>query len=94
MALHFEPHTEDWFRSMASFRPDHATHTKRIIEAAGRTDVCGVCGDHPAQDFEIVGIDIPSDAPATIRLCDDCRKIRSSTQGETFKPWTARSHDA
>jgi hypothetical protein len=86
MPLYPTPHSEEWFRALNAFNPQQAAATRRIIELAGRTDACSICGDHPANDYKLVGKYFPSDAVATIRLCDDCRSIRKASYGEEFEP--------
>jgi hypothetical protein len=49
-----------------------------ILKAAGRKDVCSVCGDDPAFDYKLVAPKPHTNAVATMRLCDDCRMIREA----------------
>lgn len=57
---------------------------RSILEAGGREDVCGVCGEFPAEDLKIVGPDPP--LLASIRLCKRCQAVRASYVGESFGP--------
>lgn len=84
MDVYPKPHSKEWFAALQAFNPVQAAHTRTILEAAGREDVCSVCGDSPAEELKIVG----SDAPplASIRLCKDCRTMRASLQGESYEP--------
>lgn len=84
MNFYPKPHSEEWFTALEAFNPAQASHTRTIVEAAGREDVCSVCGDFPAEELKIVGADAPP--LASIRLCHDCRTIRSSMQGESYEP--------
>lgn len=60
--------------------------TKKIIDLAGNAEVCSVCGDYTAADYKVVGVMFALGTDATIRLCDDCRDIRTETQEESFAP--------
>lgn len=71
-----QPHSDEWFEALNKINPQQAAHTKQIISVAGSADVCGICGDNPARDYEVVG------APLAARWCDDCVKI----QGAKVKP--------
>lgn len=84
MALYPPPHSEEWFDALSRFNPTQAAHTRRIVALAGRDDICGVCGDDPADDYQIVMATIPAHAVATLRLCEDCHQIRSNN-GERFE---------
>jgi hypothetical protein len=84
MAIYLKPHTPDWFRALSAFDEVQAAATQRIIESAGRDDVCSICGDHPAADYKLIGEKLSSKAVATIRLCDDCRVIRAEMYEETY----------
>lgn len=77
------PHSPKWFEALRKFNRQQADHTAKILELAGRSDVCGICGDDPASDYEIQLIAPPAGAVTTLRLCDDCHEIRAQT-GERF----------
>ncbi len=76
MPHHLTPHTREWFAALEGFNPQQARHTRAILTAAGRDDVCSVCGDDPAVDYQIIFPTPQPQSVATIRLCDDCRLIR------------------
>ena len=57
-----------------------------VIRRAGRQEVCSVCGDHPADDFEVTDPDLPADAVATFMLCSVCVVIRREIFGEQLGP--------
>jgi hypothetical protein len=84
MDFYPKPHSAEWFKALQTFNPVQAVHTRSVLEAAGREDVCSVCGDFPAEDLKIIGRAAPP--LASIRLCRDCRKMRSSFQGESYEP--------
>lgn len=78
------PHTEEWFNAVKSINPAQAAMAKQIIGLAGKAEVCSVCCDEPASDYKINGLQFSPTIGATIRLCDDCRMIRSTTEGESY----------
>jgi hypothetical protein len=82
------PHSEKWFEVLRRASPEQAGHTEQIILLAGKTEVCSVCGDTPASDYEVAGVFFQKDTPATIRLCADCRDMRARLQGEKVIPIT------
>jgi hypothetical protein len=86
MPLFPRPHTPEWFTALEAFDARQAQHTRQIIGMAKSADVCGICGDDPASDYKATMANIPDKAVATIRLCDDCLKIRSAA-GESFAPF-------
>lgn len=78
MAKRLIPHTDEWFAWLKSRSPKQAALTRSIVTAAGKSEVCSVCGDEDAPVYCST-----SDPSATIRLCDDCRRIRAAN-GETY----------
>lgn len=85
LPLHLTPHTDEWFTAMEQWDPPKAMMTRKVIEMAGRSDVCSVCGDDPASDYYLAGEHRPTAGPDTLRLCDDCVLIRRAS-GEPFLP--------
>ena len=83
---YFTPHTPEWFKALEALNPMQAEMIKTIIELAGKSEVCCVCGDYPAADYKVVGVTFGPSTEATIRLCNDCRDIRRETQGESYEP--------
>jgi len=67
---HLTPHTHEWFKALESVNPTQAAMSAMLIELAGRTDICSVCGDDPAKDYKIVGVKLGGNVDATIRLCE------------------------
>jgi hypothetical protein len=86
MALYFTPHSDDWFNALDAFNAMQAAHTRQILKLAGSDDVCSVCGDDPAKDYQLPGAGMPAKAVATLRLCDDFVGIRRAG-GEAFVPF-------
>ncbi len=86
MAKYFTPHSNEWFVALAKINPQQVALTKQVIELAGTAEVCSVCGDNPAHDYEVANAKFDQHTIATIRLCDDCRSIRQETQGEKYLP--------
>jgi hypothetical protein len=84
MTCRLRPHSSQWFEALMQFNLDQALHTMQIIRTAGREDICSVCGDEPAKDYEIVGEEFDPAAVITIRLCDDCLEISKSMHGTRF----------
>lgn len=70
------PHTPEWFESLRTWNPMQAAQAEASIQVAGSADVCTVCADDPALDYELVSI--VRVGPGTIRLCDFCFKRRSA----------------
>jgi hypothetical protein len=79
------PHSHEWFKALARINKQQAAQTRQIVSLAGRVDVCGVCGDDPAKDYEILGVTFAPGVPATIRLCEDCKTIRERQYDEKFR---------
>lgn len=77
------PHTPEWFAALEIWDPPTAAMSRIAVESVGSLDVCSVCGDEPASDFRLVLRQRPANGPDTLRLCDDCLKIRSQN-GESF----------
>jgi hypothetical protein len=69
------PHTPEWFASLREWDPKQAAMTEAAIQTTGSSDVCSVCADDPARDYALVSM--PAAGPGTLRLCDDCFRIRS-----------------
>lgn len=77
------PHTPEWFASLREWNPKQAAMTEAAIRATGSSDVCSVCADEPVRDYAFVSV--PAAGPGTLRLCDDCFRIRSID--EPMKPF-------
>ncbi len=77
------PHTPEWLASLREWNPKQAAMTEAAIEATGSLDVCSICADDPARDYAFVST--PAAGPGTLRLCDDCFRIRSID--EPMKPF-------
>lgn len=58
------------------------------LSLAGRDDVCSICGDDPATDYKLASDQMTPGIIATLRLCDDCLRIRRSMYSENFVPFT------
>jgi Permuted papain-like amidase enzyme, YaeF/YiiX, C92 family len=71
------PHTPEWFEALAIWNPVQAAHTRRVIESSGTPNVCSVCGDDPARDYRLEESHRSPAGVDTLRLCDDCVRIRS-----------------
>jgi hypothetical protein len=65
--------------------PEKALHTGAIIQAAGREDVCSICGYGPAADYILVEPAPEDDQVSSLRLCEECLGFRAK-DGEMFRP--------
>ena len=86
MIHRLKPHSPEWFTALKRFDSRQAEQTAQMIKMAGSAEVCSVCGDDPARDYEIVKPAPVDGSVATIRLCSDCVEIRSDG-GEGFVPF-------
>lgn len=86
-AASLRPHTEEWFAVLSRQNPQQASVVRTVLEAVGSTEVCTFCGDDPAPDYRLIEAGAP-DSVMTVKLCDDCRRIRKDHHGETFVPLT------
>ena len=82
MTKFVEPHSDEWFIALDRINPQQADHTRTIIQLSGAKNVCSVCGDSPAQDYQIENAPMQDKSFATIRLCQDCLTMRKSMHGE------------
>jgi hypothetical protein len=85
-----DPHTSDWFELMDKWDPIKSRQTRYIVQQKGTTQVCGICGDTPAQDYRLAPEQRPKGGIDTYRLCDDCLDIRSGLHGEHYASLTKR----
>ena len=83
---HLIPHTTEWFKALEAVDRRQADTTRQIIQMAGGSDVCSICGDSPAKDYRIIGVKFQANIDATMRLCDECRELRHNMHGESFAP--------
>jgi hypothetical protein len=79
MTAHLKAHSPEWFKALEKINPMQADQTRQILSLVGRDDVCSVCGDDPAPEYETVGENVPR-----LRLCEDCRHLRVSMYGQKF----------
>lgn len=79
------PHTEEWFAILSRQNPQQASMARTVLKVVGSSEVCTFCGDDPAPDYRLIEAGAP-DSVMTVKLCDDCRKIRRDQHGETFVP--------
>lgn len=88
MSSYLKPHSPEWFAALRRANPIQAEQTKQILSLAGRDDVCSICGDDLAKDYKLASDQMTPNYIATLRLCDDCLKIRRNMYGENFVPFT------
>jgi hypothetical protein len=78
------PHSPEWFEAMQLWDPVKAAQTRYIVDDAGHTEVCSICGDDPAKDHRLEKPFRPAGGPDTLKLCEDCVEIRRD-MGEPFE---------
>jgi hypothetical protein len=83
---HLSPHSKEWFAALAKLDPQQAAATKKFVKSARGEDVCSLCGDRPASDYEVADKWFDADTPVTFRLCEDCLSIRATNEGERLVP--------
>ncbi|MFC4237717.1 hypothetical protein ACFOY8_21115 [Thalassospira xianhensis] len=81
-----EPHSTDWFELMDKWDPVTAQQIRYVVQQVSTTEVCGICGDTPAEDYRLAPEQRPKGGIDTYRLCDDCLDIRSRLHGENYAP--------
>lgn len=84
MKTYLKPHSPEWFDALDKSNPKQAAQTRQILCAAGRDDVCSVCGDQPALDYTLVSEQAAASDVSTLKLCADCLVIRRDVHGENF----------
>jgi hypothetical protein len=89
---HLNPHSKEWFVALGKLDPQQATATKKIVKAAHAEDVCSLCGDRPASDYEVADKWFDPETPVTLRLCEDCMSTRATTEGERLVPLSSASY--
>lgn len=72
MARLLKPHTEEWFIAMERVNPTQAKVTRMIVETAGTSEVCSLCGIPADSDFEKPDKTFLDGSPMTFRLCRFC----------------------
>ncbi len=93
MPHYHKPHTDGWFAALQKANPQQAAHTLQIIKLAGSKEVCSVCGDKPASDYEILKMSFYPGVVATIRLCDDCHDLRKAGMQEDYKKLESKTYE-
>lgn len=83
-AVLLTPHTAEWFAALAVWNPQQAAHTRSILQQSGSDAVCSVCGDDPVRDYRLVGPGVPDGTICTLRLCNDCWRIRAKMHAESL----------
>lgn len=67
--------------------------TRQAIALAGSPDVCSICGDDTANDHYLPAAYRSAGGVDTLRLCNECVRIRHS-MGEPFVPFEGSGHEA
>jgi hypothetical protein len=79
-----EANSPAWLDALERWNPMSAAHIARIVMLAGRSDVCGVCGDDDSQEYRLADPEASPSPVKVMRLCSDCAVIRSG------EGWRAR----
>ena len=79
--MDLQPHTPEWFDALRKLNPQQAMMTEQIVKAAGRTDVCSICGDENSTAYRMVG-----EPGLALRLCDDCKTVQKNLCGSSVDP--------
>lgn len=87
MPFYFKPHSPEWFRALEAFDPSKAVITRLAVTISGSLDVCSICGDDPAHDYQLIDKFVDKDAIATIKLCDDCLRLKRKFHKEKYVPF-------
>jgi hypothetical protein len=80
---HLTPHSEEWFAVLEQWDPPQAMMTRQAIALADSPEVCSICGDDPANNYYLPAAYRSAGGVNTLRLCEDCVRIRRS-MGEPF----------
>ena len=88
MPNYLKPHTAAWFDALEKQNPKLANQTREVISKAGNNEVCSICGDEPAKDYQLQSEQVTTEMVETLKLCDDCLEIRKSMTGGGFQPLT------
>lgn len=79
------PHTPEWFAALEVWNPPQAMMTQACVAAMeGNLAVCSICGDDPATDYQLPPAHRTPAGVYTLRLCDDCLRIRRN-MGEPYE---------
>ena len=85
MPYYYRPYSRKWFRALEAFDPSKAEITRlALLRAGGDLDVCQICGDSPAADYQLIDENMESNAVAVARLCDDCLNLKIAIHEEKF----------
>jgi hypothetical protein len=66
------PNSTEWLSALEKINPQQAAMTRAVLAQSGSEEVCSICGDTPARDYDLPGV------PLRGRFCDDCKKIQSA----------------
>jgi hypothetical protein len=80
-----EPHSEMWFSIVDRVEPRLGALARLAIQSEKNTMVCSSCGDGPITDYRIVNAAEAMPGVPSLRLCDDCVRIRRGF-GERLEP--------
>lgn len=78
---YIRPHSSEWFEKLLLESPEQAAQTARLIELAGREDICSICGDEESADYQPV-----DEAKLPLRLCKSCLRMQRERFGLNVNP--------
>jgi hypothetical protein len=95
MPRYYRPYSRKWFRALEAFDPIKAEMTKlALLRAGGNLNVCQICGDSPAADYQLIDENMESNAVAVARLCDDCLNLKIAIHKEKFTAYKSTISDS
>ncbi len=83
-----KPHSRKWFDDLRIRNPHQALVSKIAVDSMGRSDICSICGDDPANDYVREMKDSSEKKNISLCLCDDCLATREIMFGEIFLPFS------
>ncbi|XNY04015.1 hypothetical protein ACMFL9_04530 (plasmid) [Sinorhizobium meliloti] len=75
-----EPHFQMWFSIVDRVEPRLGALAHLAIQSEKSTMVCSSCGDGPITDYRIVNAAEAMPGVPSLRLCDDCVRIRRGSR--------------
>jgi hypothetical protein len=67
------PNSVEWLAALEHVNAHQAAITRAIVAKAGSEEVCAVCGDTPARDYDLPGISLRG------RFCAECKVDQAAT---------------
>jgi hypothetical protein len=67
------PNSVEWLTALEHVNAYQAAMTRAIVAKAGSEEVCAVCGNTPARDYDLPGISLRG------RFCTKCKVEQAAT---------------